>query len=416
MMMTDKNLPHDKTLPSRRRFLKSSTVAAVAGSAVAAVAGELAWARTAHAAGSDVIKIGLIGCGGRGSGAAANAMNAGKDIRLVAMADIFDDRLQGARKRLKQLYGEQVAVSDEHCFLGFDGYEKLIKSGVDVVLCAAASHFHPLHLSAAVAAGKHVFCEKPLATDAGLAMEMTEAIEKSGKVGMVNFTYRNSPALQKGRQIVMAGEVGAVRHIEASHLQSWLVGNAWGDWKTESKWLWRLSRKHGSNGALGDIGIHIVDFASYGSGLDVAHVFARLKTFDKAPPTNTIGEYDLDANDSFTMNVDFSNGAVGTIQATRTAPGQLDQLRLRVYGDKGSIETIYDTGKSTLRACLGADVNTATWRDVPFEPVETNYQRFVAAVRAGKTQEPSFRRAANIQKVLDAAALSDRRHKDEVVA
>jgi predicted dehydrogenase len=59
--------------------------------------------------------------------------------------------------------------------------------------------------------------------------------------------------------------------------------NHWGDWKTESKWLWRLSKKHGSNGALGDIGIHIVDFASYGSGLDVAHVFARLKTFDKAP-------------------------------------------------------------------------------------------------------------------------------------
>ena len=81
----------------------------------------------------------------------------------------------------------------------------------------------------AIAAGKHIFCEKPLATDATLAMEMTAAMEKSGKVGMVNFTYRNSPALQKGRQMVLAGEVGAVRHVEASHLQSWLVGNAWGD-------------------------------------------------------------------------------------------------------------------------------------------------------------------------------------------
>ena len=95
------------------------------------------------------------------------------------------------------------------------------------------------------------------------------------------------------------------------------------------------------------------------------------------------------------MNVDFSNGAIGTIQASRTAAGQLDQLRLRVYGEKGSIEMIYDTGRSYLRACMDRDLDTANWRDIPYDPVETNYQRFVAAVRAGKTQEPSFRRAAN---------------------
>jgi predicted dehydrogenase len=265
---------------------------------------------------------------------------------------------------------------------------------------------HPTTMQA-IAASKHVFCEKPLATDAVKAMDMTEAIENAGLVGMVNFTYRNSPALQKGRTMVLAGDIGKVRHVEASHLQSWLVGNAWGDWKSESKWLWRLSKKHGSNGALGDIGIHIVDFASYGSGLDIDRVFGRLKTFDKAPG-NKINEYDLDANDCFTMNVDFSSGAMGTIQASRTAAGQLDQLRLRVYGERGSIEMIYDTGASTLRACLGADVDTATWRDIPFEPVETNYQRFASAVLVGKTQEPSFRRAANIQKVLDAAQVSDR--------
>ncbi len=124
---------------------------------------------------------------------------------------------------------------------------------------------HPTTLLA-IAAGKHVFCEKPLATDSTKAIEMTDAIGKAGLVGMVNLTYRNSPALQKGRQMVLDGAIGAVRHVEASHLQSWLVGKAWGDWRTESKWLWRLSKKHGSNGALGDIGIHIVDFASYGAG------------------------------------------------------------------------------------------------------------------------------------------------------
>ena len=273
---------------------------------------------------------------------------------------------------------------------------------------------HPTTMQA-IAAGKHVFCEKPLATDAGKATEMTEAIEQAGLVGMVNFTYRNSPAVQQGRELVLSGAIGAVRHVEASHLQSWLVGNHWGDWKTESKFLWRLSTGHGSNGALGDIGIHIVDFASYGTGLDVAHVFGRLKTFDKAPPDNRIGEYQLDANDSFTMNVDFTTGAIGTIQATRTAAGQMDQLRLRIYGETGSVEILYDTGTSSLRACLGEDVHTATWRDLPLAPVDTNYQRFVTAVRTGKGLEPSFRRAANIQKVLDAAMTSNASGRDEAV-
>jgi predicted dehydrogenase len=345
----------------------------------------------------------ILGTGGMANAHATN-FSAIDGVKLVGGVDILPDRLAAfsAQHKIDRQFG---SVEDALAWGEFDAVANVTPDRIH----------HPTTMLA-IAADKHIFCEKPLATDATLAMEMTAAMEKSGKVGMVNFTYRNSPALQRGRQMVLAGEIGAVRHVEASHLQSWLVGNAWGDWKTESKWLWRLSRKHGSNGALGDIGIHIVDFASYGSGLDVAHVFARLKTFEKAPPTNTIGEYDLDANDSFAMSVDFSNGAVGTIQATRTAAGQLDQLRLRVYGDKGSIEMIYDTGKSTLRACLGEDTNTATWRDVPFDPVETNYQRFVSAVRNGKTLEPSFRRAANIQRVLDKAMLSDLERNEQAVA
>ena len=115
---------------------------------------------------------------------------------------------------------------------------------------------HPTTL-AALAAGKHVFCEKPLATDYPKALEMTEAAENAGLVAMVNLTYRNVAELQRARQIVQSGEIGKVKHVEASYLQSWLVSKAWGDWRTEAKWLWRLSRKHGSNGTLGDIGIQL---------------------------------------------------------------------------------------------------------------------------------------------------------------
>jgi predicted dehydrogenase len=344
----------------------------------------------------------ILGAGGMAN-RHAESFSAINGVSVVGGVDVVPDRLAA--------FCAQHKIDKQ--FSSFDA--ALAWGQFDAVANVTPDRIHHPTTLQAIAAGKHVFCEKPLATDAPKAMEMTEAIERAGLVGMVNLTYRNSPALQKGRNMVLAGDIGEVRHLEASHLQSWLVAKAWGDWKSESKWLWRLSRKHGSNGALGDIGIHIVDFASYGSGLDVAHVFGRLKTFDKAPG-NKIGEYDLDANDCFTMNVEFSNGAIGTIQASRTAAGQLDQLRLRVYGAKGAIEMIYDTGKSSLRACLGADLDVANWRDIAYDPVETNYQRFASAGRAGKTQEPSFRRAANIQKVLDMAQLSDHEGRDEAVS
>ncbi len=269
---------------------------------------------------------------------------------------------------------------------------------------------HPTSITA-LRAGKHVFCEKPLATDAAKAFEMVEVAESAGLINMVNLTYRNVAQLQKAREIVKLGEIGSVKHVEASYLQSWLVSKAWGDWRTESQWLWRLSRKHGSNGVLGDIGVHIVDFASYGAGLEVDHVFAKLKTFDKAID-NKIGEYELDANDSFTMAVDFENGALGVIHASRWATGHLNELRLRVYGDKGAVEVRHRHNGSELFVCLGADAETATWQPMEVEPVPTNYQRFAEAVKTGVMAEPSFRHAANLQKVLDIAVASDRDHRE----
>jgi predicted dehydrogenase len=269
---------------------------------------------------------------------------------------------------------------------------------------------HPTSI-AALRAGKHVFCEKPLATDATKAFEMVEVAEASGLVNMVNLTYRNVAQLQKAREIVTSGQIGAVKHVEASYLQSWLVSKAWGDWRTENQWLWRLSKKHGSNGVLGDIGVHILDFASYGSGLEIDHVFARLKTFDKAPG-NKIGEYELDANDSFTMAVDFSNGALGVIHSTRWATGHFNELRLRVYGERGGVEVQHRHDGSRLRVCLGEDAETGTWKEMEVEPVLTNYQRFAGAVRSGENQEPTFRHAANLQRIIDLAMVSDAEHKE----
>jgi predicted dehydrogenase len=258
-----------------------------------------------------------------------------------------------------------------------------------------------------IEAGKHQFCEKPLAENHALAMEMTEAVEKAGLINMVNLTYRNVAPLQKARAMVRAGEIGFVKHVEASYLQSWLISKSWGDWRTESKWLWRLSTAHGSNGVLGDIGIHILDFASYGAGLEINSIFGRLKTYDKAEG-GKIGEYTLDANDSFIMSVDYSNGALGVIHATRWAAGHYNDLRLRIYGDKGGIEVLHTPAGSQLRACIGEDAESAEWDEIDPGTVPTNYMRFAEAVENGANGEPDFRHAAGLQRALDLAFVTEK--------
>jgi predicted dehydrogenase len=206
--------------------------------------------------------------------------------------------------------------------------------------------------------------------------------------------------VQKAREIVVSGEIGTLKHFEASYLQSWLVGNHWGDWRTEQRWLWRLSSAHGSMGTLGDIGIHVVDFATYAAASDITSLSSRIKTFHKADG-DRIGEYTLDANDSFIMSAELANGAIGPIEATRWATGNLNDIRLNLFGDRGGLRVMTDGRNSSLSICAGADVNTATWREVECPPVPNNYQRFAAAVRSRVNGDPNVRRGAAIQQVLD---------------
>ena len=196
---------------------------------------------------------------------------------------------------------------------------------------------HKATTLALVAGGKPVFCEKPLALNAGDAMEMTEAAEAAGLVNMVNLTYRNASAIQTARRMVEAGEIGEVRHVQASYLQSWLTGRHWGDWRSEERWLWRLSSQHGSKGVLGDIGVHILDFATYGCAQDIVALGAKMKTFDKAEG-GMIDTYRLDVNDSVAMSVEFGNGALGVVHMSRFATGKANDLDLLIHGDRGALK------------------------------------------------------------------------------
>jgi len=132
------------------------------------------------------LKAGLIGCGGRGTGAAVQFLSAGPKVKITALADVFDDRLQSCRARILKEKNNEVA--DENCFIGFDAYEKLIDSGVDVVLIATPPHFRPIHFAAAVAAKKHVFMEKPVAVDPVGARSIMATAKKAEALGLTVVT------------------------------------------------------------------------------------------------------------------------------------------------------------------------------------------------------------------------------------
>jgi len=294
---------------------------------------------------------------------------------------------------------------------GFQTLERALDwDGFDAACNVTPDRVHHATTLSLLAAKKHVLCEKPLATNYADAFEMSCAAELAGVVNMVNLTYRNVPALAHAAAMVAQGTIGEIRHFDASYLQSWLTQPAWGDWDKEEQWLWRLSTAHGSNGTLGDVGIHILDFATHIAGSSVTDVSGRLHTFDKAPG-GAIGEYVLDANDSVAMHVALENGAIGVVHATRFASGHINDIRLQIFGTLGGLDVEFTNNQSRLRASVGADMRTGKWVEIDTPPATTLYQKFIDAIRTGTPAEPGFARGANLQKVLDAVATSDRENQ-----
>jgi len=191
----------------RRDFLQRRSVAAAAGAATIDVA------RGAHAAGGDVLRVGLVGCGGRGRGAALNALNADPHARLVALADLYPQQIQRAIDNLKMVKGPQVAVDAEHRFVGFEACGQLLASGVDVVLLALPTYFHPIYLKACVDAGKHVFCEKIHAVDPPGVRAVLAASEEARRKGLSmvsGLAWRYDTGVRETMARVHDGAIGRI--------------------------------------------------------------------------------------------------------------------------------------------------------------------------------------------------------------
>ena len=213
--------------PSRRQFIRNTSTGLAAG----AVVGSLARPQLVHAAGDETIKVGLIGCGGRGSGAAINAMHADENMKLTAMADLFDDRLQRSRRNIRTAaegedMGQKFDVKDEYCFSGFDAYQKVMETDVDVVILASTPHFRPRHLEAAIDAGKHVFCEKPVAVDGPGVRRVLESARKAKEKNLSivsGLCWRYDLGVRETVQRVMDGAIGDIVAIHTNYL----AGTLW---------------------------------------------------------------------------------------------------------------------------------------------------------------------------------------------
>lgn len=174
-----------------------------------------------HGAGNDTLRVGLIGCGGRGTGAAAQALTADPNVKLVAMADAFRDRLDGSLSSLRAQteIASRVDVGPDRQFVGFEAGRQLIASGVDVVLLAEPPHFRPAHLKAAIAAGKHVFAEKPVAVDAPGVRSVLETCEEAKRKNLSvvsGLCLRYSNAFGETIRRVHDGAIGEIRALQAN--------------------------------------------------------------------------------------------------------------------------------------------------------------------------------------------------------
>jgi predicted dehydrogenase len=180
--------------------------------------------RSSGASPGDTLKVGLVGCGGRGTGAAAQALQADTNVELTAMGDVFESQLKGSLNTLRNQFKEsKIKVTPETSFTGLDAYRKVIDSGVDVVLLASPPGFRPVHFQYAVEAGKHIFCEKPMATDAVGVRSIMKSVElsKQKKLAVVaGFCWRYDLARRAFYEQVLQGTLGEIRGIYATYLTS----------------------------------------------------------------------------------------------------------------------------------------------------------------------------------------------------
>jgi predicted dehydrogenase len=344
-------------------------------------------------------------------------------VRMVAVAGRDRDKVATAAQRL----GWSESMTDWR--------DLIARDDIDLVdICTPGDSHAPVAL-AALAAGKHVLCEKPLANTVDEAEQMARAATEAaanGVFAMCGYNYRRVPAVALMRQLVADGRLGEIRHVRARYLQDWIVDPMF-------PLVWRLQRERAGSGALGDIGAHIVDLAQYVTGQHLTGVSALTETFVKQRPLPAessglaaaigadaaVGPVTVD--DAALFLARLSGGAVGTFEATRFATGRKNGLRVEVNGSLGSVAfdlerlnelEFYDATRRPAERGFTRILVTepehpylAAWWPpghlIGYEHSFTHQVRdLIVALASGTQPSPSFDEALQVQRVLDAVQRS----------
>jgi predicted dehydrogenase len=349
----------------------------------------------------------------------------GAEPEMAVIVGRDPERTEAAR----QQYGWQAASTDWRAVVA--------DPDIDVVDVVSPGSSHVEIAIAALQAGKHVLCEKPLANTVAEAEAMTAAADAARAQGvraMVGFSYRRVPAIAFARQLVQDGRIGTVRQVRALYLQDWLADE-------DGPMTWRLDKSLAGSGALGDIGAHVIDLVEHVTGASLATVSGTLETFVTERPlmaegvglsgtaSSERGQVTVDDAAFFTARLDggAADGAIGTFEATRYATGRKNGLTLEISGSEGAIQfdleamnelRLYESkapaGEQGFRRILVTEPEhpymAAWWPTGHLIGYEHTFSHqvkdFVDAIVAGTDPSPSFADGLHVQRVLDAVERS----------
>lgn len=377
------------------------------------------------------LRVGMVGYSFMGAAHSHAWRTAPKffDLPLRPELAVLAGRNEPAVKRAAQKMGWAETETDWRTLVERDD--------VDLIDICTPGNTHAEIAIAALKAGKHVLCEKPLANSVDEAEQMATVAEEAARSGifaMCGFSYRRTPALALARRLVQQGKLGTIRHIRAQYLQDWLSDE-------NAPLTWRLDKEKSGSGSLGDLGAHIVDAAQFVTSQKITGLSAVLETFVKerpaggdlvglggqgdAAPDAARGPVTVDDAALFTAR--FDGGSVGVFEATRFALGRKNAMRLEVNGSDGSLCFDFED-MNVLQFFDGTEnAESAGFRRIivtePEHPYVGNwwpaghglgYEHsfthqvvdLVRAIAAAQQPEPSFSDALQVQRVLNAAELS----------
>jgi predicted dehydrogenase len=371
------------------------------------------------------LRVGMVGYAFMGKAHSQAWRNAARffDLPLSPSLSVLCGRSAGPLSEAAAAYGFSSVETS---------WERLVtRDDVDVVdICVPGDAHAPIAI-AALEAGKHVLCEKPLANTVASAVSMADAASRASGRSMVGFNYRRVPALALARQIIASGRLGTLHQVRAQYLQDWIVDPSF-------PLVWRLDAARAGSGALGDLGAHIIDLAQFLTGQQITGVSALLETIIPERPlpasatglSGTAGASErgpVTVDDVAIFTARFSEGVVGVFEATRFATGRKNAMRIEVNGSRGSLAFDQESMNELSLYDRADEPDTAGFRRIlvtePTHPYMSAWwppghiigyehsfthevKDFVEAIAAGIDPAPSFSDGLYVQRVLAAVASS----------